>query len=157
MSGLADQMRRWAKFNAVGIMGMGVQLGVLAVLGRMMRGHYLWATAAAIEVTLIHNFVWHWRFTWRERMGDRVGWWRQFLRFHAANGVVSLVGNLGLMLLLVGGAGLPVVGANAAAIVCCSAANFCAAEWWAFAGQPVGVGKRDGLEAKGGWDVSSPG
>jgi putative flippase GtrA len=27
----------------------------------------LYATAAAIELTLLHNFVWHLHYTWRDR------------------------------------------------------------------------------------------
>jgi putative flippase GtrA len=146
MSGLI----RWAKFNLVGVVGMGVQLGVLALLGRVMRGHYLWATAAAIEVTLVHNFVSHWRFTWRERRGDGIGWLRRMVRFQAANGAVSMAGNLGLMRLLVSGAGMPLVAANALAIVCCSAVNFAAGEWWAFARADAHGGKPGELEARSG-------
>jgi putative flippase GtrA len=134
MNALAAGFARWAKFNLVGVLGMGVQLGALAVLGRRMPGHYLWATAAAIELTLVHNFVWHWRFTWRERRQDGAGWGRRMVRFQAANGAVSMAGNLGLMRVLVSRAGLPVVAANAVAIVCCSALNFGLGEWWAFAG-----------------------
>ena len=58
---------RWAKFNAVGVLGMGVQLAALAGFNRLFAGHYLAATCAALEVTLLHNFVWHERFTWRDR------------------------------------------------------------------------------------------
>jgi putative flippase GtrA len=52
-----SSLARWARFNAVGAMGMAVQLGALAMLARVARGHYLWATAAAIELTLLHNFI----------------------------------------------------------------------------------------------------
>ncbi len=134
MRGLGAGLARWGKFNLVGVVGMGVQLGVLAEISRVAHGHYLWATAAAIELTLVHNFCWHMRFTWRERLGDGASLWWRMVRFQAANGVVSMVGNLGLMRVLVSGAGLPVVVANGIAIVCCSVVNFAAGEWWAFAG-----------------------
>jgi putative flippase GtrA len=133
MSGLGAGLVRWGKFNLVGAMGSVVQLGVLAAFSRGAQGHYLWATAAAIEVTLLHNFCWHLRFTWRERLGDGASLWRRMVRFQATNGVVSMVGNLGLMRVLVSGVGMPVVASNGIAIVCCSAVNFAAAEWWSFA------------------------
>ncbi len=123
---------RWCRFNAVGALGMVVQLGVLAVLNRRMAGHYLLATAAAIEVTLLHNFVWHVRYTWRERRGDG-GLVGQLVRFHLSNGVVSMVGNLALMPLLVGVVRMPVVMANGAAILGCSAVNFGLGDGWVFA------------------------
>jgi putative flippase GtrA len=154
MSRLGGGFVRWAKFNLVGVMGMAVQLAVLAALGRRMHGHYLWATAAAIEVTLLHNFVWHWRFTWRERQGNGVNWWSRMVRFQAANGAVSMVGNLGLMRLLVAGAGLPLLPANAVAILCCSMVNFAAGEWWSFAARaPHGpeAGGLEGQERIGAW------
>ena len=58
---------RWGKFNLVGAMGMVVQLGALALLERCAAGHYLYASAAALEITLLHNFVWHVHYTWRDR------------------------------------------------------------------------------------------
>lgn len=125
-------LARWGKFNVVGAMGMGVQLGALAVLSRWMSGHYLLATAAALEVTLLHNFVWHLHYTWRDRR-DRRAVAGQLVRFHLSNGVVSLVGNLGLMRLLVGEARMPLLAANGIAILACSLVNFALGHTWAFA------------------------
>ena len=127
---------RWAKFNAVGVLGMAVQLGALALLDRWMRGRYLIASGLALEVTLLHNFVWHVRYTWRDRCaeGSRLG---QLVRFQLSNGLVSMIGNLVLIRLLVREARLPVLAANAVAIVCCSMANYCLGDRWAFgAGVP---------------------
>jgi putative flippase GtrA len=122
---------RWAKFNLVGALGMGVQLGSLALLNRVAPGHYLWWSAAALELTLLHNFLWHRRYTWRDRPRGSV--WPPLLRFHLSNGLVSLAGNLVLMRLLVTGARLPVLLANLIAILCCSVANFRLGNQWAFA------------------------
>jgi putative flippase GtrA len=119
------------KFNAVGVVGMGVQLGALALLNRLWRGHYLVASAVAIEITLLHNFVWHVRYTWRDRResGSRV---RQMVRFQMSNGVVSLVGNLVLMRVLVQEVRMAVVVANVVAIAGCSVANYWLGDRWAF-------------------------
>jgi putative flippase GtrA len=118
---------RWGKFNVVGAMGMAVQL-----FNRLTAGRYLVATAAALELTLVHNFVWHLRYTWRDRR-DRSALPGQFVRFHLSNGLVSLLGNLALMPLLVEEARIPVVASNAIAILCCSLGNFCLGHNWAFA------------------------
>jgi putative flippase GtrA len=123
---------RCAKFNVVGAMGMGVQLAALACFRRWMGGHYLYASAAAIEVTLLHNFVWHIHYTWRDRR-EGTSHLRQLVRFHLSNGLVSMFGNLGLMRLLVHEARLPVLAANAIAILCCSVANYWLGNSWAFA------------------------
>jgi putative flippase GtrA len=123
---------RWCKFNLVGVMGMAVQLGALALFDRWTHGHYLLATAAAIELTLLHNFAWHWRFTWRDRRAG-VSQLRALLRFHLSNGLVSMLGNLALMHVLVQQAHLPVLGANVVAIGCCSLLNFWLGDSWVFA------------------------
>ncbi len=123
---------RWLKFNVVGAVGMGVQLGALAGFNRLLHGHYLVATGAALELTLLHNFFWHERFTWRDRRAS-VPRLRALLRFHAANGLVSLLGNLMLMRLLVQGGHVPLLVANGIAIVCCSLANYGLGSRWAFA------------------------
>jgi putative flippase GtrA len=123
---------RWGKFNLVGAVGMVVQLAVLAVLNRCVPGHYLLASAAAIEITLLHNFVWHLHYTWRDRR-DNSALMTQLLRFHLSNGLVSMLGNLALMRVLVQQAHMPVLIANAIAILCCSIVNFWLGDGWAFA------------------------
>jgi putative flippase GtrA len=116
----------------VGAAGMAVQLGSLALLNRWAGGHYLYASAAALEVTLLHNFAWHLRFTWSDRR-DNSALAGQLLRFHLSNGLVSMIGNLALMRILVEGARLPVLAANGIAILCCSLVNFCLGNEWVFA------------------------
>jgi putative flippase GtrA len=122
---------RWGKFNLVGAIGVAVQLAALALFNRLAPGHYLCATAAAIELTLLHNFVWHLHFTWRDRRND-IALCAQLLRFHLSNGIVSMLGNLILMRLLVQQAHLPILLANAIAIFCCSILNFSLSHTWAF-------------------------
>jgi putative flippase GtrA len=123
---------RWAKFNAVGAAGMAVQLGALAAFNRLALNRYLLTSAAALELTLVHNFVWHLRYTWRDRREDSSRL-TQLLRFHLSNGLVSLIGNLLLMRILVGEGRLPVLPANAIAILICSVANYSLGDRWVFA------------------------
>jgi putative flippase GtrA len=96
--------------------------------------HYLLASAVAVEMAVLHNFVWHTRYTWRDRE-ERNAVWVQWVRFQAANGMVSLVGNVVLMRILVQGVRMPVVVANVVAIACCSVVNFWLGDGWAFAGR----------------------
>lgn len=123
---------RWCRFNLVGILGMTVQLAALTLSVRWMHIHYLVASAAAIEITLLHNFIWHLHYTWRDRQSD-VGWPAQLIRFHLSNGLVSMLGNLTLMGVLVHQVHLPILAADAIAILCCSIANFFLGHHWAFA------------------------
>ncbi|MGB9408868.1 MAG: GtrA family protein, partial [Terracidiphilus sp.] len=123
---------RWGKFNLVGAMGMVVQLAALALFSRWAAGHYLYASAAALELTLLHNFVWHLHYTWRDRRDDST-LFAQLIRFHLSNGLVSMLGNLALMRILVDEARMPLLAANSIAILCCSAVNFCLGNNWVFA------------------------
>ena len=102
---------RWGKFNLVGAMGMVVQLAALALLNRWTAGHYMYASAAAIEIALLHNFMWHVHYTWSDRR-DSAARLRQLVRFHLSNGLVSMLGNLALMRLLVHEARLPLLVSN---------------------------------------------
>ena len=123
---------RWMKFNMVGAMGMAVQLVTLALLNRWTGGHYLFASAVAVEFAVVHNFVWHLHFTWPDRRGSS-----------ADGGAVCAVssgerdgfigGECGADALLVGNAHLPVLVADSIAILCCSIVNFCLGDNWAFA------------------------
>jgi putative flippase GtrA len=122
---------RWCKFNLVGAMGMVVQLGALALFNRWAAGHYLYASAAAVEITLLHNFAWHWCYTWRDRRHS-FGGVAQCVLFHLSNGVVSMLGNLALMRLLVHEVHLHILVANGVAILVCSMANFCLGNSWVF-------------------------
>lgn len=122
---------RWGKFNLVGAMGMVVQLAALALFNRLAVGHYLFATAAAIEIAVLHNFVWHVRFTWRDRR-ENSALLSQLVRFHFSNGLVSMLGNLVLMRILVDQAHLQLLVSNSIAILCCSMVNFCLGDHWAF-------------------------
>jgi putative flippase GtrA len=126
-------LTRWLKFNAVGGIGIMVQLAALLGLEGGFHLGYLPATAIAVEVAVIHNFLWHERYTWRERV--RPAWSKslpRLLRFNLTTGAVSIGGNLALMKLLVGLGHMNYLLANGAAIAICSLANFLISEAWVF-------------------------
>jgi putative flippase GtrA len=60
-------LRRWLKFNFVGGIGIGVQFGALFLLNSVLHVHYLVAAVIAVELAVVHNFIWHERFTWADR------------------------------------------------------------------------------------------
>jgi putative flippase GtrA len=128
-----DVAARILKFNLVGLLGVGVNLGVFAILREGLALGYLAATALAVEAAVLHNFVWHEKFTWKDRArgGPRQGAER-LLRFHAANGAVSILGNVGLMRVFVGSLHWNQYAANIVAISLCAAANFAVSEWFVF-------------------------
>jgi len=123
---------RWIKFNLVGAVGIGVQLAALWMLTAFGVG-YMIATALAVESAVLHNFVWHKRFTWMDRCNARPAETiSRLVRFNLSTGVVSIVGNLLLMRLLVEEAHLRPMPANLIAIGVCSIANFIVSDRWVF-------------------------
>ena len=80
---------------------------------------------------MLHNFVWHERFTWpdcRSRQQTLLRLWR----FQAGNGLVSLLGNTTLMYLLVDRLRASISLSAIAAIGICSVANFLIADRWVY-------------------------
>lgn len=126
-------LRRWLKFNLVGAGGVLVQLGLLQAWMHFALGNYLLGTAAAVEGAVLHNFGWHCVYTWRDRRWSNTAEiWARLLRFHLSNGAVSVAGNVLIVHTFVGALGVPVLVANAAAIVACSAVNFFLGDRWVF-------------------------
>lgn len=124
---------RWLKFNAVGALGIAVQLAVLLSLKSGLHLGYLFATALAVEAAVLHNFLWHQRYTWADRV--QPSWSKslpRLLRFNLTTGAVSIAGNLVLMKLLVAFGHINYLVANGVAIALCSLANFLISEEWVF-------------------------
>jgi len=124
---------RWLKINAVGGVGIVVQLTALAVCRSWLKLDYLLATGLAVEIAVVHNFLWHERYTWADR--PATGAMQSLVRlakFNASNGAVSMVGNLGLMRLLVGEMLFNYVAANLIAVVVCSLVNFLLSDRFVF-------------------------
>ena len=128
---------RWLKFNAVGVGGMGVQLCSLAVLVHVFRMHYLPATALAVEAAILHNFLWHMKWTWSDRRDFGLG---TLLRFNATAGVVSIPGNALLTFIFVSSGALDPVLGNFASILSLSLINFLVCDRFVFAYPRRGVG-----------------
>ena len=132
----ASLWRRWFAFNMVGLVGIGVHLGVLTTLTMGFGWNYLVSTVLAVETAVLHNFFWHERWTWVDKIGQGLNRKIKRLgRFHAANGVISFLGNLILMWFFVGTLRLHPAVAGLLAISICSLANFFASDRWVFRGE----------------------
>ena len=117
---------RWLAFNSVGVMGAGVQLITLATLAEGAGLHYLVATGLAVEAAILHNFVWHERWTWGDRVGSRQGRWGRLARFNLVSGGVAIAGQTAFTALFATAFGLHYMVANLLAIASCSLINFVA-------------------------------
>jgi dolichol-phosphate mannosyltransferase len=129
---MTAMLNRSAKFALVGAMGIVVQLAILHWLANS-GCNYLLATAIAVEAALLHNFVWHENFTWKDRsQPTSSGLCLRLLRFQFSNGVISIAGNLLLMRLLVGGVKMHALPADLVSITICCLANFLVSDRWVF-------------------------
>jgi putative flippase GtrA len=126
--------RPFVKFAIVGALGFVLQLGTLWLLTAFARWSWLAATIAAVECAIVHNFVWHERWTWADRGGRQS--WRgrvaRFGRFNAATATTSVAGNVLVMAILAGWLRMPAVPANVIAVGVLSLVNFLLADRWVF-------------------------
>jgi dolichol-phosphate mannosyltransferase len=127
---------RFGKFNLVGLLGSALQVLLVWLLTKF-RWPAVAATPVAVELVVLHNFVWHERFTWRDRQlkstRQRI---TRLWRFHAGNDLISLFGNTLLVYCLVGQLRAPVLPSLVGAIVFCSLVNFFVADRWVYATSP---------------------
>lgn len=121
---------RWLKFNAVGAGGIVVQLVTLVGLKSVLGMDYLVATGLAVEAAVVHNYLWHERFTWADRATQNS--WIRFAKFNLSTGLFSIVGNVFVMKALVGAVHLNYFVANIATIATCSVVNFVVSDRFVF-------------------------
>jgi putative flippase GtrA len=122
---------RAARFVWVGAGGFAVQLLVLYALAAAGLP-YLVATALAVEAAIVHNFLWHERWTWADRTGKdhRLA---RFVRFNGSTAVISIAGNMALMGLFAGSFGWALLPSNLLAVLTLSVLNYVSADRLVFA------------------------
>ena len=123
---------RWLKFNAVGGIGIGVQLAALAVFAKLLKLDYLLATGLAVECAVLHNYLWHEHWTWKDRTHARSGMFGRLIRFNLTTGMMSILANLIAMRILVGNFHLPLLLGNLLSIAIVSIANFFLSDLFVF-------------------------
>jgi putative flippase GtrA len=133
LSSVHSTLRRWIVFNSVGAMGIVVQMGTLILLTSGFRLNYLPATGLAVEAAVLHNFFWHERWTWADRISGHTGrFFHRFMLFHLTNGALSIAGNIILTRIFVEMLKLNYICANAIAISLCAILNFVASDRFVF-------------------------
>ncbi|PYR22955.1 MAG: hypothetical protein DMF98_19375 [Acidobacteria bacterium] len=131
------------RFITVGALGFVVQIAAFAILTTVGRWPWLPATIVAVELAVVHNFLWHDRWTWRDRSGARhpsspaghrcvESRTTRFVRFNMTTGLTSIAGNAVLMAVSVGVMRLPGAAANVLAVVTMSVVNFVVSDRWVF-------------------------
>ena len=123
---------RWLRFSAVGVIGVVAQLAALGFLHGFLSLNYPAATAFAVEAAVLHNFIWHKRWTWRDRPRQNGGAAIRLLRFNLSTGLVSILTNLASMHLLVGTHHAPYLAASLMSISAGVVANFLVSDLFVF-------------------------
>ncbi len=125
---------RGLKYSVVGAMGTAFKVGALVLLHDACGLGCLAATALAVESSMIHNFTWHVRWTWRDRSlglpASEIA--VRLLRFQLGNGGVALAVNLVSVPLLTEDAGFNYALAGALATVIGGVVNFALSGLWVF-------------------------
>lgn len=125
-------IRRLGVFNLVGLGGFVLQVGTIALLTRGLDWPSTAATAIGLELAVVHNFIGHSRWTWREYPAGtfraravRCG------RYQIAK-TASLFLNLAVTMFVGSFADLPVELANTIAVVMCALPNYLVAQHLVF-------------------------
>ena len=138
---MTPMLTRWARFAVVGLLGLGVQVGTILLLTEVAGVHYAVATLIAIAGTVLHNFLWHERWTWADRPPRSPGQRRARLgRFTVLSALVAIAGGVALTALYVEWLGLPVAVANLIAVATVTAANFVGAHHLVFTPDGLATG-----------------
>jgi putative flippase GtrA len=146
--------RRTVRFLIVGALGFGVQIAVLETLTSLAGWFWLPATILSVEVAIVHNFLWHARWTWADAWAGRRRGFAvsgapfdtevvRFVHFNVASGLTSIAGNVALTALYAGALRVPVIAANGLAVLTMAVVNFVVADRWIFSGS--GNGARDSV------------
>jgi dolichol-phosphate mannosyltransferase len=117
------------RFGVVGASGYIINLGVFALLAETLGVHHLIAAVGAFCVAVTSNFFWNRHWTFEPGEGHPAF---QAARFFAVS-VAALVINVVVLQLLVAGAGMQDLGAQAIAVAVAMPFNFLGNKLWTFA------------------------
>jgi len=124
--------RRISAFVTVGAVGFLIQLASLALMTTAAGWPYEPATAVAVQIAVIHNFIWHERWTWRDRRLRQSAFVARFWRYELTTGASSIVSNVLCMAILVERFGMQPIPANVLTVALMSAVNFVLSDRWVF-------------------------
>lgn len=124
---------RLVRFSMAGLAGFAVQVAALAFLVSVTNMHYLVATILAVEAAILINFVWHDRWTWRDRPPlTEAERWRRLARFNAMTGLTSIAGSVMVTAALVEMLSMPPIVANIISVIALGTVNFAGADTLVF-------------------------
>ena len=84
---------------AVAWLGMAVNTGCLYVFKGLLHVRLIPASVMAIEIAIIHNFIWYRSWTWRDRP-NKPPFFQQLIKYNIATGAVDFLGNVSVLWIL---------------------------------------------------------
>ena len=89
---------RIIKFQVIAWIGTVVNLGSLWLLHGNFHIPLAIAGACAIEIAIIHNFIWHYYLTWRGRVHHtKKDFFQRFLKYNLVTASIDALVNLGIL------------------------------------------------------------
>ncbi|HMF96282.1 MAG TPA: GtrA family protein [Vicinamibacterales bacterium] len=120
--------RRPLGFLAVASGGFLIQTTIVALLTQRASIAAEVATAIGVELAVLHNFLWHERWTWGDRFDSTRSRARRFAIYQLATGATSLAVNVVFVAIAVRVFALDATTANVLAVVVMSVANYLIAD-----------------------------
>ena len=110
-SPLFRHLFRGGKYLVVAWVGMLVYTGCLYLFKGVWGIPIIPASILAIEIAIIHNFIWFRHWAWKDRV-HRPSFFKHLIIFNAATGAVDFVGNVSVLWALTTFAGVHYLVAN---------------------------------------------
>jgi putative flippase GtrA len=88
------------KFMLVAWIGMGVNTAFLYLFKGVLHVRIIPASLMAIEIAIIHNFIWLRLWAWGDRDRSSQPFWKQLAVYNVATGAVDLVLNVSILWVL---------------------------------------------------------
>ncbi len=127
---MSDPLTRGLRYTVVGALGTAVKIGALMLLRDAWGLGSVAAAALAVEASMLHNFAWHVRWTWRGRAANVPA---QLVRFQLGSGAIALAVNVITIPLLTDAAGMNSAVAGLIGSIAGGLVNFALSELWVFA------------------------
>lgn len=121
---------RFIKFSVVGLTGVAVNMGFLALFKEIFAIPIWLASVLAIELSILSNFALNDLWTWRDR--HHRNFFGRIWRYHLSVGLTAYGLNYPILLLLTYLAEIPYLWANLVGIALASVANFLINHFWTY-------------------------
>lgn len=129
---MKDSQNRWRlfRFTAVGLSGVGVNIGMLYLLAEHSTLPFYFCSLLAIETSIITNFILNDRWTWADKREG--AWIGRLFKYNLSTAFTSIFLNLLILLFLKEWFGAPYLLANLIGIGVGMGANFILNHLWTY-------------------------